>query len=124
MEKYLLFNGDRSNIQCITRLRISAHRLRIERGRYGKNPLLHAQRICSHCQKGEVEDEFHFVMSCSRYSGARAQLITSIAEFMPDFRQATDIDQLHSLMRCDDTELMALFIPFISSITDIRNGVE
>jgi hypothetical protein len=50
MEKYLLFNGDRSNIQCITRLRISAHRLRIERGRYGKNPRLHAQLICLHCQ--------------------------------------------------------------------------
>jgi hypothetical protein len=93
-------------------------------GRYGTNPLLHAQGICLHCQKEEVEDEFHFVMSCSRYSGARAQLITSIAEFMPDFHQATDIDQIHSLMGCDDTELMALFIPFISNITDIRNGVE
>jgi hypothetical protein len=63
MEKYLLFNGDRSNIQCITRLRVSAHRLRIERGRYGINPRVHAQRICLHCQKGEVGDEFHFVMS-------------------------------------------------------------
>jgi hypothetical protein len=70
MDNYLLLNGDRSNIQCITRLRISAHRLirlRIERGRYGKNPLLHAQRICLHCQKGEIEDEFHFVMSCGKY---------------------------------------------------------
>jgi hypothetical protein len=49
MEKYIILNRNRSNIQCITRLRIGAHRLRIERGRYGKNPLFHAQRICLHC---------------------------------------------------------------------------
>jgi hypothetical protein len=124
MEMYLLLHGDRSTIQRIIRLQISALKLRIERGRYGKNPLLQSQRICVHCQKGEVEDEFHFAMSCSRYSGARAQLLTAIARLMPVFHQVTAIDQFHSLMRCDDTELMALFLPFISTITDIRNGGE
>jgi hypothetical protein len=111
MEKYLLFNGDRSNIQCITRLRIIDSVLKE----------VDMAKIHFYILSGFV---YIVKMSCSRYSGDRAQLIASIAEFMPDFYQATNIDQFHSPMRCDDTELMALFIPFISNITDIRNGGE
>jgi len=50
--------------QSLSRLRVSAHRLMIECGRWAKpNPISFDQRTCNICQT--LEDEFHFVLICS-----------------------------------------------------------
>ena len=56
MEQYLML--DKFNLRkALCRFRISAHDLRIESGRYSKNPTDKSDRICTRCGKNEVEDE-------------------------------------------------------------------
>ena len=44
-------------------LRISAHKLPVEAGRYKNIP--HNDRICKHCDLNEFGNEQHYLMSCS-----------------------------------------------------------
>ena len=59
MEIYLNVIGNRDIRKSFTQLRVSAHDLFIEKGRY-KNIKLE-NRTCKNCQSLELEDEFHFL---------------------------------------------------------------
>ena len=48
--------------QAVTKLRISAHRLPVETGRYNNVP--YNDRLCKHCGINEIGNEYHFLMSC------------------------------------------------------------
>ena len=50
----------------VTRLRISAHSLRIQTDRYSTTYTPIIDRVCKDCDKNEIEDEFHFVINCKR----------------------------------------------------------
>ena len=60
---------------AISRLRLSSHQLRIETGRYSQNKVHRAQRICTLCNKSDIEDEYHFVLVCPVYSILRQKYI-------------------------------------------------
>ena len=66
------FNHRRS----ITRLRISAHRLKIETGGYIK--LDRSERLCDKCTAGTVEDEQHFLIECSKFNEYRNNLFQTV----------------------------------------------
>ena len=59
-EEYLQF-GSKTEQQTYTKFRISAHDLRIERGRY--EGLKVEDRICN-TYNLNIKDEFHFLMIC------------------------------------------------------------
>jgi hypothetical protein len=44
-------------------MRISAHKLSVESGRYTKTP--YKDRFCTLCQSNEIGDEFHYLLLCS-----------------------------------------------------------
>jgi hypothetical protein len=67
-QKYLLL--PREHRQAMTKLRISAHDLEVERGRYAGLP--RQQRLCRHC--GVLEDELHFLDVCPIYHALRHRL--------------------------------------------------
>ena len=63
-----------------TKLRISAHSLAIETGRFNKpqkKPI--EKRTCFHCK--QVEDEFHFIFNCPLYNEERTAFATKLASF-------------------------------------------
>jgi hypothetical protein len=55
--------------KAMTKLRIGAHDLAIERGRY--KGMRQEERICAQCSSNEVEDEMHFITSCCKFSSER-----------------------------------------------------
>ena len=66
----------------LTKLRISAHSLAIETGRYktNTNASLNAdKRLCFNCKT--VESEYHFIFECSLYEEERKQLFESLRIF-------------------------------------------
>ena len=66
-ESYLDDIYDKSVSKRFSSFRISAHRLRIERGRYfGEKP---EERLCTICNI--VEDEMHFLCQCHKYASQR-----------------------------------------------------
>ena len=53
-------------------IRVSNHNLEIDLGRYKNIPP--EERYCCLCNLNQVEDDFHFIMSCSVYSEHRGPL--------------------------------------------------
>jgi len=54
----------------LTRLRVSAHRLEVETGRWHKpRAIPYPDRKCIACNK--LEDEFHFMLECPLYKDIR-----------------------------------------------------
>ena len=66
--------------KCLARLRLSAHRLKIETDRFcgNKGYIKPENRLCTNCTLGVVEDEQHFLIKCPAYTDLRIKLFDSI----------------------------------------------
>jgi hypothetical protein len=82
---YLSVIGNFHHRRCLTKLRISAHRLHIETGRHQGIPP--HQRLCGQCDSGEVEDDIHFLLCCSKFREERQQLFRTISQSCNTFLQ-------------------------------------
>ena len=87
MENYLSSRScirDLESRKCLSRLRISAHNLEIERGRYTRPITPIENRICNLC-KLETGDEIHFLIKCKKLDKVRKPYISSIVSLNPNF---------------------------------------
>ena len=66
---------------ALLRFRISCHQLRIEIGRYLRPPLPAQERICN---DGSIEDEKHFMLSCTLYSNMPAYIYSLLGYMQRD----------------------------------------
>jgi len=92
------------------KLRLSAHRLRIETGRYTrpqKTPL--DDRTCLVCGTSDIEDEKHFLLHCSKYDTERRTLFNRLSMFT-SFMDLNENDQFIFLMSYNDGDLEILKI--------------
>ena len=71
IEPFLLVCTTPEHRKALYRLRISAHDLQIERGRYAN--IAREDRKCRKC--GVVEDELHFLNDCTHYDLLRQRLL-------------------------------------------------
>ena len=62
---------------CLTRFRLSSHNLEIELGRYQN--IIRENRLCKLCTSNQTETEFHFLLSCPKYSEIRKQYFGTIS---------------------------------------------
>ena len=98
LEPYLTSSKAKLHRQALSKLRLSAHNLSIERGRHRKIP--REDRKCSVC--GVVEDEIHFLDNCTKFSNERKQFIDvvntrfsgTLSNFIVSPSQALVIDEL------------------------------
>ncbi len=85
------------------RLRISAHKLYIEEGRYKKIPF--DQRICSLCNV-EVESEYHFLMSCASFTSLRQLFFKELKMLLfLSFLQMNDTCKFKFILASKDYDL-------------------
>ena len=83
----------------LTRLRLGSHHLNIERGRW--NRTLFEDRKCNVCN--DIEDEFHFVILCSKYNDLRKRFLPQSLYVNPSmfkfvqFLNSNDMSKLKSL---------------------------
>jgi hypothetical protein len=92
-------------------LRISAHRLHIETGRY--QDIHPHQRLCGLCDSGEVEDEIHFLLCCSKFREDRQQLFRTISQSCNNFLQLNPQEIFYWLMTCEDVSVLKELCHFI-----------
>lgn len=63
---------DQRAVRVVAQLRMGAHRLAIETGRWVKpRKVPRAERVCRVCNAGVVEDEVHFLFECPGLAAAR-----------------------------------------------------
>lgn len=78
--------------------RLSGHSLAIETGRHRQNWLPEEDRLCSQCDRGQVETELHFLTSCPKYQTLRNKYFTHITQTCPEFEFKTDTEKLPYLL--------------------------
>lgn len=68
-ENYLDFISEKKYRIALSQFRLSSHELEIERGRYtnvGRD-----DRICLFCNRNQIENEYHFLLTCPFYTELR-----------------------------------------------------
>ena len=81
MENYVL-SLPISKRRSFTKLRVSAHRLAIETGRYTRPITPRSQRFCNSCTQNVLRDEMHFLsVSCPKFAMQRKALFDDLGSF-------------------------------------------
>ena len=100
-----------------TKLRISNSNLMIEEGRYKK--LKPEERRCPLCKSG-IEDELHFLVTCSCLNDPRLELYSKLNDILPDFQSLNNNDKFKLMMSNSEIDLNAIIVKGISVMFDKR----
>jgi hypothetical protein len=104
----------------LTRFRVSNHKLMIEIGRH-KQLDVH-DRICTKCALNTVEDECHFLLSCTAYGTERTKLFKTIHEVSPLIDNLTIDDQFIWLMGNQDKRIVLAVASYIFNAMKVREN--
>jgi hypothetical protein len=115
MADYLKILHNKTYRNCLSRLRLSAHKLRIETGRYGANRLPRNERICRLCDNNDIEDEFHFIFVCNCYSNIRSLYIK------PFYYRRPSMHKLIELLSTTRKPVLVNLCKYIHFATKHRN---
>ena len=103
LEKYLVLLKPEYR-KPICRLRVSAHRLFIELGRYNNTP--RSERICKNCMLNQIEDEKHFLIHCSKFTKEREELFNLISSKVKHFTELPDKQKLFWILNCEELDIL------------------
>ena len=95
--------------RAMSKLRMGAHSLEIERGRYEEADRV--DRLCKHCQAfglREVEDEAHFLLKCPQYKELREDLLPQ--NILEDLNLNTEQKFVRIISDTDSCQSVAKFI--------------
>ena len=98
-EDYFNDITNRAHRASYTKIRISNHRLAIERGRYYKIP--RNGRYCEFCKRHQilqVEDEIHVLLTCLKHKAPRTDLFEVIKSNCSNFEKLHSKEQFNYLM--------------------------
>lgn len=88
-ESYLDYIKDKRFRVALTKFRTSSHDLLIEKGRYTNVPRL--ERICNNCSSRRIENEFHFLFTCSQYADLRKKYLRRYYYTWPTLQKFTNL---------------------------------
>ena len=103
------------------KIRISNHKLMIETGRY--NQTSRNDRFCPICNSGIIEDEFHFLFHCPKYSIPREKFYNQIQQNFVDFNQLSYTELMMKLMNSQNFSVNSHLLKFVSLCNDLRNNL-
>jgi hypothetical protein len=112
LENYLTILKNFTQRKTLTRFRISAHKLRIESGRY--LGMSRTSRICLNCTLNEVEDEIHFLFKCPKNSTIRELLFLKIQNICQLFINLTLFNKLIWLLNCEDIDILHILCQMLT----------
>ena len=110
IEPYLFLVRNRNQHSDLTRLRISAHCLGVERLRYTQPPTPLAQRGCRFCGppgprvatscpgRGPIDDELHAITACSLLANERITLYEDMSSLCQGFQSLSSQQKFARIM--------------------------
>ncbi len=121
LEDYLQSVRDTKQRRILTKYRLSEHRLAIETGRHRKSWLPREQRVCVHCETGEIETETHFLLHCHKYIPIRHLYFNKLTNIVNNFTAISETDQIKILLGEGHTAaLAARYVWMCHSLRDSR----
>ena len=112
-ENYLDLLTELKLRRCITKFKISCHKLKIESGRYTKPVTPVDDRICDRCNNSEVDDESHFFNNCTKFSETRKTLFDTIKESNVNFHQLSSFHKLLWTFNCENKAILNTLCKFL-----------
>ena len=92
----------------------------IEKGPHAKPKIPRHERICPFCKIG-VEDECHFVTTCSQYKKERENLSRAASEHSQNFNEIqSDIQKFIFLMSNEDPSLLTKLGEYVFNSFKVR----
>ena len=110
-EKYLNLINKFDIRKSITKLRISAHKLIIETGRYSKIP--RADRLCNKCDANVLGDEIHFLLECSTFENERTKMLSVVDNKVNNFKTLNVNQKFIYLLSSENIEILSAVGSFI-----------
>ena len=122
-EEYLTSITYKPYRSSLAKLRLSAHKLRIETGRYTKKEekLSPSERICMFCPRRECENEYHLIMKCNLYENERKLLKQNAFALYPHVQSYDDPTLYQWFMANLDENILMHLSKFIYICFDIRS---
>ncbi len=114
-ESYLDVISNYSTRSILAKLRLSAHNLQIEAGRFGIKKTPRNERFCLYCKKFndfKVEDETHFITYCPLYNEERKRMLDVIHNKFPSTEQLNGQSLLIWLMSQEEPNIILLLGKF------------
>ena len=106
----------------LAKLRLSAHNLEIERGRYMQ--VNREERLCKLCHNKNIEDEKHFILHCTKYESQRNVLISKLSYFKNyDKQSKTEAEYIKLLLNNKCRKTLRLISSFINQSFELRKNV-
>ena len=96
-----------------TNLRLSSHKFLVERARWRKVKIPYAQRICTLCSSGDIEDEYHIVLICENFRDVRLKYIKPYYHNRP--RMFKFVELMNTTNKRDRFKLM-LFLKIVFNL--------
>ena len=115
-EAYLDIIDDFATRSSLAKLRLSAHNLQIEVGRFAKPKIPRSERYCLYCKSlgsNEAEDEIHFTLSCTLFCDERKGMLNEINNKFPSTTLLSTDNLYIWLMSQEDNFCIKLLAEFI-----------
>ena len=107
---------DKKIISQYSKLRLSSHRLNIEVGRYRRTPV--NLQMCNICSSSDIEDEFHLMCVCPKYSDIRNNLFEAISKFVVNFESLGE--KLLMLLSSQESYVNLLIVDYVNKCFEVR----
>ena len=100
------------NLLRLSKLRISAHKLQMEIGRY--QGTLWENRICCRCTSGQVENEIHYLLHCTYHADHREIFTTYLTS---ECQNLDDKCKLIWILNNEDPTILRYLCQYLLSTT-------
>ena len=98
----------------LSRMRLSAHSLRIQTGRYTQNAIPRNERFCMCCTSHDIEDVYHFICICKAFEKIRKQYITEY------YYKKPSVFKFNALMSTNNEALLINLAKYIKTALEAR----
>ena len=123
IEPYVESIQNRNQRAWLSRIRISAHRLHVETGRYSRPVTPINERVCRYCDTLAIDNEQH-LLTCPTFSVKRNCLFGKISAIDPLFSNLSTNDKLLTLLCLVDPKIAKLFNKYIGIVFAARTRLD
>ncbi|XP_062582329.1 uncharacterized protein LOC134244070 [Saccostrea cucullata] len=110
----------RSERSSLSKIRLSAHKLAIESGRYISTS--RNERYCNVCNTGVIEDEIHFLFHCNSYSKLRYAFFSNIYNITKkNINLSNEKYMLQLCINSNIQKVLKVTVKFIRDCFDLRS---
>ena len=124
-EPYLNLTVNRNQRSSLTRLRISAHHLALETGRWRKpKPIPLDERVCRYCSSGLIDDEKHFLLKCNTFRNKTRCFESKLSSLIPWYNSLADSAKLATILCPTSGPAAKLANKYINILFKARTSID